>query len=324
MRVGKLTTNELNESVINLLKKVRSEVKCSASVGEDCALIDGEGLILISSDPITAPVKLEKLGSLCVSVCCNDIASNGGEPIAMTLTLIMPTDATATDVKTVMQGTVEQACELNVEIVGGHTEFSDCVIRPIICGTAIGKTTKPILKTSLKSGEKLLVTKMLGMEGTCIIVEGNEVSLTDDEKATYESFSKSLSVTKESEILRSLDCIGVMHDVTEGGILGAVAEICHTQKLGATLYSEKMPLASLTKRLCGEYGINPLRLISSGSMLISTTNPDLVISTLSRHGIKATEIGEVTTGKTVLVSDEKLEEFEVEPDELLKINGEKQ
>ena len=323
MRVGKLTTSELNESVINLLKHVRNEVKCSASVGEDCALIESEGLMLISADPITAPVKLDKLGSLCVSVCCNDVASNGGEPIAMTLTLIMPPDHTANDVKIVMQGAVEKATELNVEIVGGHTEFSDCVTRPIICGTVIGKTAKPILKTALKAGEKLLVTKMLGMEGTCIIVEGNDEKLSDSERATYEQFSESLSVTKESEILRSLDCIGVMHDVTEGGILGAVAEICHTQNLGATLYGECMPLADLTKRLCKKYEINPLRLISSGSMLISTTNPDLVIETLAKSGITATQVGEVTTGKTVLKSQDKTEEFEVQPDELLKVNGER-
>ena len=324
MKIGKLTTTELNDSVISLLKHFRNEVKCSASIGEDCAVADIDGLLLISSDPITAQVELEKLGALCVSVCCNDIASNGGEPIAMTLTLIMPTNLGASEVKTVMKGAVEKATELGVEIVGGHTEFSDCVIRPIICGTAIGSTVKPLLKTALSEGESLLVSKRLGMEGTCIIVDADKIELDKSEQETYQNYCKNLDVTAESRILSKLDEVSIMHDVTEGGILGAVAEICHNQGLGATLYRDKMPLSPLTERICNERGINPLRLLSSGSMLISTSNPKKVIELLKANGIEATEIGKVTTGSTVLIDGTDSEVFDVEPDELYKLNGEKQ
>ena len=322
MKIGKLTTTELNDSVISLLKRVRSEVKCSAAIGEDCAVAEIDGLILISSDPITAQVELEKLGALCVSVCCNDIASNGGEPIAMTLTLIMPTTHSANDVKIIMTGAVEKATELGVEIVGGHTEFSDCVVRPVICGTAIGKTQNPILKTALKEGESLVVSKQLGMEGTCIIIDADKLELDTAEQKIYEDYTKSLDVTAESRILSKLSCVSIMHDITEGGILGAVAEICHNQGLGATLYREKMPLSPLTERICAMRKINPLRLISSGSMLISTSQPQTVIDELAKFGITATEIGKVTAGKTVLINGENIEEFDVEPDELYKLNGE--
>ena len=322
MKIGKLTTNELNDNVISLLKHVRDEVKCSAQIGEDCALIDGEGLILISSDPITAPVEIDKLGALCVSVCCNDIASNGGEPIAMTMTLILPPTCNADTVKAIMLGAVEKATELKVEIVGGHTEFSDCVVRPIACGTAIGKTTKPLLKNALKMGDAFVVSKSLAMEGTCIIVDADKPKLSESERACYELFSKSLDVTNESKILSKLDCVTVMHDITEGGILGAVAEICHNQGLGATLYADEMPISVLTKRMCQKHGIDPLRLISSGSMLIATSQPETVIEELAKNGIESSVVGKVTDNKMVIVSDGKEVEFDVMPDELYKRFGE--
>ena len=98
MKLGKLTTDELNKNVISLLHKNRSEVLLSSAIGEDCAALDLKDVIVVSSDPITAVVEKEKLGALCVSVCCNDVAANGGEPVAMTITLIMPPSSSAEDV----------------------------------------------------------------------------------------------------------------------------------------------------------------------------------------------------------------------------------
>lgn len=165
MKLGKLTTDELNKHVISLLHKNRSEVLLSSAIGEDCAALDLKDVIVVSSDPITAVAEKEKLGALCVNVCCNDVAANGGEPVAMTITLIMPPSCSAEDVGVIMKGAVKRADELNVDIVGGHTEFSDCVVRPVVCGTAFGKAAKVICKSGLKKGDLLFVTKNLRLKG---------------------------------------------------------------------------------------------------------------------------------------------------------------
>lgn len=93
MKLGKLTTEELQRNVMDLIGRRRPEVLMSAALGEDCAAIDFDDTVLVSSDPITAVVEPEKIGALCISVCCNDVAANGGIPVAVTLTLIMPPDA---------------------------------------------------------------------------------------------------------------------------------------------------------------------------------------------------------------------------------------
>ena len=226
MKLGKLTTDELNKNVISLLHKNRSEVLLSSAIGEDCAALDLKDVIVVSSDPITAVVEKEKLGALCVSVCCNDVAANGGEPVAMTITLIMPPSSSAEDVSIIMRGAVKRADELNVDIVGGHTEFSDCVVRPVACGTAFGKTGKLISKAGLKQNDLLYVTKKLALEGTCILADILKPELDKTEKDKLALFNSQLDVLPESMLLRCSSEVSMMHDVTEGGILGAVAEVC--------------------------------------------------------------------------------------------------
>lgn len=322
MRFGKLTTGELEKQVLSKLSRIRPEVEAGAAIGEDCALLSIPDRILVSSDPITAGVDLTETGALCVSVCCNDVAANGGEPVAMTLTIIMTPSSTPSDVGKIMDGATARAKELGVEIVGGHTEFSDCVTRPIICGTAIGRTKKPIMKDDFRPGDKIMVTKSLALEGTCLLVGEKRPELTAEESATIAKFGKMLDVGRESVAVRVLAEVKAMHDATEGGVLGAVAEICSNAKLGSLLYEEKMPVDALTKRLCADYGVDPLRLLSSGSMIIVASDPAVVHRTLDEIGIEVTEIGEVTESGNLLVRFDGTEEpFDVTRDEMYNFYG---
>jgi hydrogenase expression/formation protein HypE len=319
MKFGKLTTNELNDNVIRLLNHTRKEVLASAKIGEDCAALDLSGIILVSSDPITAQMEIEKIGALCVSVCCNDVSANGGQPIAMTLTLLMPPTCDANDVGVIMKGASAKASELGVDIVGGHTEFTDCVTRPVISGTVIGKAKKLLLKGNLKVGDKLLVTKDLAMEGTCILANRAQIQFTESDKSTLVKMSESLDVDRESKILSDLDCISAMHDVTEGGILGAVAEICINAGVGAVIEENLMPVNELTKKVCENLNVNYLRLISSGSMLIATSDEQTVKRALLDANIKVTCIGQVTEKDVTLEkTDGSKEEIEILPDELYR------
>ena len=119
--------------------------------------------------------------------------------------------------------------------------------------------------------------------------------------------------------MKNLDCVSAMHDVTEGGILGAVAEICINAGLGAVMKEELMPVDELTKKVCKIRQVDYLRLISSGSMLIATSDEEKVKSVLLSEGIAVTTIGEVTQGKVSLIkSDGSSEEIDVLPDELYR------
>ena len=300
MRFGKLSAEELQKLVLDKLPHRRGEVILSAAQGEDCSAVKTDGILLVSSDPITAAMSPESLGELCVSVCCNDIAACGGEPFALTVTLIMPPSAPTEDIERIMSGAMAKAESVRVDIIGGHTEFSDCVVRPIISGTAIGKTNRLMAKTALQVGDGLYVTKTLAMEGTAIIADGGRETFTKEEKAIIESYRNGLDVAKESEILRAFESVSVMHDITEGGVIGAVAEICLGSGKGADICEQSFPVSALTRRLCDRYGIDPARFISSGSMLFAARSDEAAVA-LRGFGIPVTQIGKVTSGDILLV-----------------------
>lgn len=316
--MGKLSATELQTIILDKLKKTRSEVVLSAAQGEDCAAVKTDGFLLLSGDPITAQMPLKSLGELVVNVCCNDVLANGGEPFALMLTVIMPPDSTTEDVETLMSAAAAKAESLQVDIIGGHTEFSDCVVRPVVSGTAIGRAHKVFPKSDLAVGDRLYVTKTLGIEGTTIIADGGREKLTDDDNETIRQYRESLSVLAEGRILRQCEAVSVMHDITEGGVIGAVAEICLGCGKGARIYEERFPVSGLTSRLCEKYGIQVGRMLSSGSMLFAAKD-DSAAQALRREKIAVTQIGQVTTGDVLLVSKDNRERTVVpEPDEIYK------
>ncbi|MDR0426584.1 MAG: hypothetical protein LBH24_05380 [Clostridiales bacterium] len=320
MKLGKLSNDELIDNVIGKLTVSRPEVILTAALGEDCAALRLEGDILISSDPITAQMPLDKLGALLVDVCCNDIAANGGEPVALTLTVILPPSYTAADVGIIVEGAVGRARAWRADIVGGHTEFSDCVNRPVVSGTALGRAKRLIKKTDMRAGDRLFVTKKLAMEGTVILAGLKNPALSADERAALDRFGKSLDVKKEGGLLAGFDEVHMLHDVTEGGILGAVAEVCRSAGLGARLLEDAFPFDPLTVRLCALYGLDRNRFLSSGSMLFAAAG-GAPASALSASGVAVAEIGVVTEGAAVVLqrADGGEEAVTVLPDELYAI-----
>lgn len=296
MRYGKLSTDELKRYVLDKLRHTRKDVVLSAAEGEDCAaLMPQEDIVLLSSDPITAEMSPESLGALSVHINCNDIAANGGQPIALMSTVIVPPDFPPEDIGRILDSMVATAATLNVDVIGGHTEFSDCVVRPITCTTVVGVTHKVIDKSRLQEGDKLAVTKVLGMEGMRIMLE----MLGKTDMPNYAFYRDGLSVVPESRILVGFDEVGIMHDITEGGVLGAVAEVCGA-RLGATIDDAALPIDDCTHSLCAQYGVDPRRLLSSGSMLFSAHDMTRPIRALRDAGIQATVIGEVTAGNVHL------------------------
>ena len=116
-----------------------------------------------------------------------------------------------------------------------------------------------------------------------------------------------------------------MHDITEGGVLGAVWEMCDASGCGAEVYRENIPILDETKSICNYYNINPLKLISSGCMLIATTGGATLVDKLMNEGIPAAIIGRITEKKTRILVSESGGVMIPSPksDELYKVKGSK-
>ena len=164
-----------------------------------------------------------------------------------------------------------------MEILGGHTEVTEAVNRIVVSCTAIGKgkAQDAVATSGAKLGDEIVVTKLLCMEGTSIIVNDYldrvQDVLTHKEIEIAKDYVNSISVVNEGRIAGEFG-VNSMHDITEGGVLGALWEVAEASNLGFKVYNDKMPISEITYKMCEKLNIDPLKFISSGSMLITTTN----------------------------------------------------
>lgn len=311
MEIGKIPENILKRSVFKQIHHRRQEVLVHPGVGEDCCAIavDSDEALVFSTDPITGTDK--GIGRLAVHINANDIASSGAEPIGILASIILPPDATENDLKQIM-GDIEEACaELNIEIMGGHTEVSDIVKRTVINVTCVGKVKKDrfIPTGGLSVGDEIVMTKWAGIEGTSIIATKKadilRKTLPEELIKTAASYKKYLSVVPEAAVAAS--AATAMHDVTEGGIFGALWEIGAASGVGITANLRKIPIKQETVEVCEVFDINPYMLISSGSMLIGCVHGNELVEKLAKKGISAAVIGRATKGNDrVVVNGEEI------------------
>lgn len=332
LKVGKLDSDLLKNAVIDRIKFKRPEVLVRAGVGEDCAVMDfGKYECVLSTDPITAAVS--EIGRLAVHISCNDIASNGVEPVGILLAVMLPEGSTEEDVETIMEQASEAAAACNVEIIGGHTEITTAVNKPVIVSTAIGRGMRGCSSSAenIRVGDSIIMTKTAGLEGTGIIAGDFEVELkgvlTARELAEAKTFIDHVSVVREGIVAGTVGTHG-MHDVTEGGVLGAVWEMCQIAGVGAEVREDAVPVNAVTRKICDHYGINFMRLISSGSMIITAdpSKKDEIIEKLAAEGVPAAEIGVITPPEEGLVLVQGCGSWEKRvpidppgPDELYKV-----
>jgi len=327
METGKLSSENLQEMIINQIKPIHSDILIRPGVGEDCSAIEfGEFACVLSTDPITGAAS--EIGRLAVHINCNDIASSGVKPMALMLTILVPPTTSQDELNFIMKQASEEAAKLGVDIIGGHTEITTAVNRPLVSATAIGKQLKSNLVTSSgsKAGDKLIMTKHVALEGAGILAFDKErelsQTLTVDEIKHAQKMLDDISVIPEGVIAGAFG-VTAMHDVTEGGILGAVWEMSEASGLGCTLSRQALPIDSVTAKICRFFDIDVLKLISSGCMLItvSADRADALLHQLEEAQVSATIIGEMTVSKDVLMADGDIIEA-VEPpeaDELYKV-----
>ncbi|MBC2582724.1 AIR synthase family protein [Clostridium sp. DJ247] len=318
MKVGKLNWNDLKDIIDNNRGALREDVRIRGGIGEDCSIVGfGEYDCVLSTDPITGAAV--NCGRLAVHINCNDVASCGVKPLGILVTILAPENSTIEDIKNVMNEIADEAEKLNVEILGGHTEVTRAVNKMVVSCTVIGKGEKgkAVATSGAKQGDDIVVTKNLCIEGTNIIVNDyiNSVKeiLTGDEIKEAINYGDYLSVVKEGAIAGEFG-VNSMHDITEGGVLGALWEVAKASNTGFKVHEEKMPISDITRKICNKYSIDPLKLISSGSMLITTENGEGLIKILQKEGIKATIIGKIIKGNGILIDSAGLE-IKVNPPE---------
>lgn len=297
---GKVPPMVLEEVVFKRGGVPRSEVAFAPAIGEDTAVIDAGGEFLIAStDPITGAAA--KAGWLAVKVALNDIGAAGGEPVCVLVTLLLP-EGTGEDALKNMMDDIHAACsEENVAVAGGHTEVTPGLERPILSVTALGKSRgRRVLRSSgCRPGDDIVVTKWAGIEGTSILARDfrRQVSvfLSEEEILEAERLIEKISVVRDGAVAAENGASGC-HDATEGGVLGAIYEMCEASGTGARVDADRIPVLPVTLKIADRVGIDPLKLVSSGCLVVSHPDGHRLCEVYRRCGINAEVVGKMTSG----------------------------
>jgi hydrogenase maturation factor len=295
MKLGKLENDALERLILRKYHATRKESFGAPRIGMDCAMLDfGDEYIVTSCDPITS-ADWKHIGALSVHVNCNDAAAGGAEPVGLLVTLLLPPSATEEMIDRIADDLEAAARAANVDILGGHTEVTDAVTRVVTCTTVLAKTPRKAVLCGAEPGDAIVMTKWAGLEGTMLLATDFADRLTDVPAsllASAQGFSQYLSVVPESRVAMKHGA-HAMHDVTEGGVLGAVWELAAQTGCGALVDRGAIPLRKETEAIANALGIDPYRLIASGSMLIACEDGQAMCDALQNAGIPAAIIGRV-------------------------------
>lgn len=328
MKIGKLPEPILIRSVLKQVKHRREEVLVGPAVGQDCAVVQVEPdeVLVMSTDPITGTVK--DLGSHSIHITANDLAASGAEPIGVMLTVMLPDTVEEPEVKKMMQEAEATCKKLNMEVLGGHTEITNVVRQPLISVTGVGKIKKSRVITTLQvqPEQDIVVTKWIGLEATTILAKEREEELRKRFPAgivdTAIGFDRFLSVVPESRIAMEHG-VTAMHDITEGGVFGALWEMASGAGVGLEVDLKKIPIRQETVEICQYFDLNPYQIMSSGSMMIAADDGHELVRKLEKAGIHAAVVGRTNAGNDrILRNGEDVRYLDKpQPDELYKVLG---
>ncbi len=298
--LGKVPTEILQKIVFKHLGNRRSDVVLGPAVGEDAAIVKvGEKALAIATDPVTGAEKW--LGWLAVNVSANDVATCGVKPLWFSSSILLPEGSDEELVETICGQMDRAANQLDVAIIGGHCEATPGLDHPVVVGCCIGVAENERYVTSggAKTGNKIIMTKGAGIEGPAILASDrrHELLKVFDERFLNkaENFFTKISIVKEALIAFRTGGVSAMHDPTEGGVAGGLHELADAANVGFQVYEERILVSEETEKICSHFKIDPLQLISSGTLLITATEEktEEIVGKLLESRVHASVIGEV-------------------------------
>jgi len=316
---GKIPADILEKVVFKRLGAQSDRVLLGPEIGEDAAVLDmSDRVLVLTTDPITGAVG--SIGWLVIHVNANDVATRGAKPLWFFCTILLPEGADERLLEEIMMDMDRAAQDLGVAIVGGHSETTPGLGRPIVVGFMVGEAEKNNYVTTggARVGDALILTKGAAIEGTAVLAEDlAEVlhgKISEEVLLRARKFIDSISVVKEAMKAMEVGGVHSMHDPTEGGILNGVWEMAEAARKGITIHKERIRVAPDTKAICDALEIDPLKTLGSGALLIAAERgkAEEIVSAIKKMDIEASMIGEVTPlleGRWIIDEEGEMEEL---------------
>ncbi len=296
----------MKRSVLNKIKTYRKETINGAGIGKDCAILSfGDGWeVAAATTSVTAPIA--DLCSYAIPMALNNVAAAGAEPVGVLLGIMLPEQTEESALQELMEQAETVCASLNVEIVGGHTEIIPVVKKPVVTVTGIGKREKAQegFLQRIDAGQDIVVSKWIGLEGTARLARERKEELCTrypsrmiEEAAGFRRF---LSVIPEAATAVKSGVCG-MHDVSRGGIFGALWEMASGAGVGLKIDLKKLPVRQETIEICEFFGLNPYELLSGGCLIMVAEDGDRLVRDLLKEQIPAVIVGRTNAGNDRII-----------------------
>ena len=311
MDIGKFPP-ALLEKLLRKTGVTDPRVVLGPGVGEDAAVLDlGETLLVVKSDPITFAT--ERIGWYAVQVNANDIACTGGVPRWFLATLLVPERFTEDQAEELFTQVLDACNDIGVALVGGHSEVTQGIDRPLVAGTMLGEVARDrLVRTGgAQEGDSIVVTKGIAIEGTALLAleraeDLRKAGVSDDTITLSVELLNVMGISVLTDAQTACDTAQIhsMHDVTEGGLITGLREVAAASGLGLAIEEDSVPVLPATMEVCQAIGLDPLGLLASGALLITLPPSDVpsLLSALEKKGIDGWEIGMMLAPEEGLIS----------------------
>lgn len=310
LQPGKLPAGLLAELLAKIPRR-DPRVLLGPGIGRDAAVIDfGERMLVAKTDPVTFAA--EDIGWYAVNVNANDIACTGARPAWFLATALLPPGSPESVATSIFDQLLRASGDLGIELVGGHTEITLGLDRPIVVGAMLGEASRDeiVLGTQAQPGDRVLLTKGIAIEGTSLLARESpdELAVRGVEAKTLQRaramlYEPGISIVREAQAICGASKPRLLHDPTEGGIATALRELAEAAGATIRVELEALPVFPETRAICAALGLDPLGLLASGALLavVSQDDCDRVISRLTDVKINASIVGIVEAGPATVI-----------------------
>lgn len=300
MRTGKISENVLKRSVLKRCKSGREEVAQGPGIGQDCAIVrsGGQKFCILHTQTFTA----ERMEKVKYQVYCgvNNLCCSRGEAMALLLAVMLPEQAEEELLRRIMDSADEACRECGIQLAGGHTEVSAAVQVPVVTMTLMGYAKEQHLTREMRPDLELVMAGYPALAGTVLLTREKEEELKQrfplELVETAKEFDQLMAGKEAAQI--GWECgAAAMHDISQGGVFGALWEFCESNSIGMEVDLRKILIRQETIEICEQYGWNPYQLLSGGSFLIAVPDGQKTVDRLKQAGICGAVIGRTTDKK---------------------------
>ena len=248
-------------------------------------------------NPITFPGGTS--GELAVNGTVNDLAMAGAKPVALTLSLILEEGLPAGILKEQVAAIAEAASSAGVPIVAGDTKVVErgACDQMYICTTGLGvlDDRTSLSPSSLRPGDKILVSGRIGDHGTAIMLARGEFELDAD----IESDTQSLWPMVDTLLDQAGPSLRCLRDATRGGVASVLNELARASHVAMVIHEAAVPVHPAVAGAAEILGIDPMHVANEGKLvaIVAPEAADAALAALRSMpgGEEAAEIGECKT-----------------------------